>query len=124
MGRAGVGARLLAPPRQISESGFGAYEVSLAVWNDGLAVAWYDTRDGNAEVYVRSLDEDGREAGAELRLTNTAAESYEADIAPLKDAFAIAWYEKSHDEVRCARNLACGRATARRSGRAGRRRRR
>ena len=34
--------------------------------------------------------------GAELRLTTTATESYEADIAPLEDAFAIAWYEKSH----------------------------
>ena len=86
-----------SPPRQISESGFGAYEVSLAAWNDGLAVAWYDTRHGNAEIYVRSLDENGRNAGAELRLTDTPAESYEADIAPLEDAFAIAWYEKPHD---------------------------
>ena len=86
-----------SPADQISDSGFGAYEVSLAAWSDGLAVAWYDTRDGNAEVYVRPLDADGREAGPELRLTTTAAESYEADIAPLTDAFAIAWYEKEHD---------------------------
>ena len=71
--------------------------MSLAVWNDGLAVAWYDTRDGNAEVYVRSLDGDGRETGAELRLTTTAAESYEADITPLPDRFAVAWYEKDAD---------------------------
>ena len=61
-----------SPPRQISDSGFGAYEVSLAAWNDGLAVAWYDTRHGNAEIYVRSLDENGRNAGAELRLTRHA----------------------------------------------------
>ena len=84
-------------PRQISDSGLGAYEVSLAAWSDGLAVAWYDTRHGNAEVYVRRLDADGREAGPELRLTTTESQSYEADIAPLKDAFAIAWYEKAHD---------------------------
>jgi hypothetical protein len=84
-------------PRQISDSGFGAYEVSLAAWSDGLAVAWYDTRDRNAEVYVRLLDADGRNAGPELRLTWTEAESYEADIAALPVAFAIAWYEKDHD---------------------------
>jgi hypothetical protein len=83
-----------SPPRQISESGVGAYEVSLAAWNDGLVAAWYDTRDGNAEVYVRQLDVDGSEASPELRLTTTIAESYEADIATLADAFAIAWYEK------------------------------
>lgn len=92
-------ASLLAcsPPRQISDSGFGAFEVSLAAWHDGLAVAWYDTRDGNAEVYVRRLDTDGREVGPELRLTTTPAESYEADIAALTDAFAVAWYEKETD---------------------------
>jgi hypothetical protein len=86
-----------SPPRQVSDSGFGAYEVSLATWSDGLAVAWYDTRDGNAEVYVRRLDADGRDGGPELRLTATTTESYEADIAPLGDAFAIAWYEKESD---------------------------
>lgn len=83
-------------PEQISESGFGAFEVSLAAWSDGLAVAWYDTRNRNAEVYVRRLDADGRQNGPELRLTATAAQSYEADIAPLPDAFAVAWYEKEH----------------------------
>ena len=59
-----------SPPRQISDSGFGAYEVSLAAWNDGLAVAWYDTRHGTPRsTCARSTD--GRNAGAELRLTTT-----------------------------------------------------
>jgi hypothetical protein len=89
-------------PLEISDSGFGAYEVSLAAWNDGLAVAWYDTRDGNAEIYVRALDAYGREVGAELRLTTTATASYEADIAPMPNAFAIAWYEQEHDGARRA----------------------
>ncbi len=86
-----------SPPRQISDSGFGAFEVSLAAWSDGLAVAWYDTRDGNAEVYVRRLDAGGRAAEPEVRITTTAAQSFEADIAPLADAFAVAWYEKEQD---------------------------
>jgi hypothetical protein len=90
-------AALGCSPRQISDSGFGAYEVSLAAWPDGLAIAWYDTRDGNAEVYVRTLDDQGQEKGRELRLTTTEAESYEADIAPLPGAFAVAWYEKAKD---------------------------
>ena len=53
--------------------------------------------DGNAEVYVRPLDADGRESGPELRLTTTSTQSYEPDIAPLTDGFGIAWYEKAHD---------------------------
>src|SRR5204862_6630009 len=77
-------------PRQISDSGFGAYEVSLAAWDDGLALAWYDTRDGNGEVYVRMLDRDGRETGRELPLTKPDAESYEADVEPLSSGCAVA----------------------------------
>jgi hypothetical protein len=82
-------------PRQISDSGFGAYEVSMAAWDDGVAVTWYDTRDGNAEVYVRMLDAEGREVGAETRLTQSVEQSYEPDIAATPNGFAIAWYEKS-----------------------------
>jgi hypothetical protein len=92
-----------APPRQVSESGFGAYEVSLAAFDDGLALAWYDTRHGNAEIYVRPLDAAGRDAGPELRLTTTEEQSYEADIAPLENAFAVAWYEKAEDGALRAR---------------------
>jgi hypothetical protein len=86
-----------APPRQVSDSGFGAFEVSLAAFDDGLALAWYDTRHGNAEIYVRPLDTAGRGAGPESRLTTTEEDSYEADIAPLGDSFALAWYEKAQD---------------------------
>ena len=86
-----------APPRQVSDSGFGAYAVSLATFDDGLALAWYDTRHGNAEIYVRPLDAAGGDAGSELRLTTTEAQSFEADIAPLGGAFAVAWYEKAPD---------------------------
>ena len=95
-----AGATLAAAgcsPRQITDSGFGAFEVSLAASDDELAVAWYDTRHGNAEVYVRALDADTQETGPELRLTTTASESYEADIALVSDGFAVAWYEKESD---------------------------
>ena len=84
-------------PRQVSDSGFGAYEVSLAAWDDGLAISWYDTRDGNAEIYVRMLDAEKHTKGGELRMTYTAAQSYEADLATLGDNLAIAWYEKAAD---------------------------
>src|SRR5688500_3338356 len=67
LGRLALPAAVLAAilgcgprPQQISDSGFGAYEVSASTWPDSLVVAWYDTRDGNAEVYVRLLDAAGR----------------------------------------------------------------
>jgi hypothetical protein len=88
-----------APPRQVSDSGYGAYEVSVAVrpGGAGLALAWYDTRDGNAEVYTRLLDASAQAAGADRRLTDTRAQSYEPDVVSTADGYVIAWYEKSAD---------------------------
>lgn len=84
-----------AGPRQLSHSGTGAYEASLTSEFGQLAVAWYDMRDGNAEIYAREVDQAGRGVGSEYRLTNDPADSYEADIVSIRDAFAVAWYEQS-----------------------------
>ena len=89
---------------RVSESGVGAYEPALAAVGGGVAVAWYDNRDGNAEVYRRlvgvepdpgasALGRDG--LSPEYRLTRSGAESYEASIDRLGDGLAVAWYEKS-----------------------------
>ena len=83
------------PPIQVSQSGAGAYEAALAPDADGFAVAWYDTRDGNAEIYLRLLDSTGHPSGPERRLTETPDASYEASIQRLGDSFIIAWYEQT-----------------------------
>lgn len=80
--------------RQISQSGFGAYEASVAALNDGFAVAWYDTRDGHPEIYLRLLDSKGNPAGNEWRLTGGQAAAYEADISAVGENVAVAWYER------------------------------
>jgi hypothetical protein len=79
----------------ITQSSAGAYGVSLGLRDGGFVAAWYDTRDGNAEIYMRLLDEQGAPAGPEQRLTNGPEESYEPRIATLDDAVALAWYDKS-----------------------------
>jgi len=84
---------------QVSDSGYGAYEVSLTRFGDGLAAAWYDTRDGNAEIYLQLLDAGGHPEGTVHRLTNDPAQSYEASIDAMTGAIAVAWYEKD-DEAR------------------------
>lgn len=81
-------------PVQVSQSGKGAYEAALTSDVNGFAVAWYDTRDGNPEIYLRFLDAQGHPSGAEHRLTQTPGASYEASIDRLGDEFVIAWYEQ------------------------------
>lgn len=81
--------------QQVTQSGRGAYEASLTATREGFAIAWYVTRDGHPEIYLRLLDRRGGPAGPERRLTNQADRAYEADIAAIGDAFAVTWYEVS-----------------------------
>jgi len=82
-------------PAQVSDSRTGAFEAALSSFENGFAVAWYDTRDGNGEIYMRLLDNHGRPAGPERRLTNSPEDSFEASIDRLGDAMAVAWYEQA-----------------------------
>lgn len=84
----------LALAIQISSSGFGAYEVSLAPMGRGFAAAWYDTRHGHAEIYARVLDATGAPAGPEHRLTTGTSNAYEPDIAAAAGLMIVAWYEQ------------------------------
>jgi hypothetical protein len=81
-------------PIQISHSGTGAYEASLTPLGHGFAATWYDTRDGNAEIYMRLLDASGRPTAPERRLTYDRPSSYEPDVIAIDDDIAVAWYEK------------------------------
>jgi hypothetical protein len=82
-------------PVQISNSGKGAYEAALVAFADGFAVAWYDTRHGSGEIYVRLLDANGEPTGPERRLTNGPEDSYEASVDRLGDSLVVAWYDQS-----------------------------
>ena len=84
-----------SPSVQVSQSTAGAYEAALATSGTGFAVAWYDTRDGNAEIYFRLLDVNGQPAGPEHRLTDSPDSSYEASIECVGDSFIVAWYEQT-----------------------------
>jgi len=82
-------------PVQVSQSGRGAFEASLAVLSSGrTAVSWYDTRHGNGEIYARLLDDRGQPQGPEIRLTDDPVESFEPDIVAFGEDLVVAWYEK------------------------------
>ena len=83
------------PALVITQSSAGASGVSLGLREGGFVAAWSDTRDGNAELYLRLLDDQGAPFGPERRLTKGPEESYEPRIATLDDAVALAWYEQS-----------------------------
>ena len=83
---------------QVSRSGQGAYEASIAPRGGGFAVAWHDTRHGFPEIYARLVDANGRPVGREHRLTTNADRSYEPSIAAAgaRD-LVVAWYDVAAD---------------------------
>lgn len=88
---------------QVSRSGRGAYEASLAAHPLGFAVAWHDTRHGVPEIYARLVDGSGRPVSDEYRLTADAGRSYEPSIdvpdPEISDDLIVAW----SDEVEAGR---------------------
>jgi hypothetical protein len=91
-------------PRQVSHSSAGAYEAALAATGTGFIASWYDIRDGNGEIYLRTVDGDGQPRGREIRLTNNPAESYEPSIAAFPGGrVAVGWYDKAADASLTAR---------------------
>src|SRR5262245_17475573 len=90
-------------PTQVSHSGRGAFETALTPFGDGFAMAWYDTRHGNGEIYVRLLDADGRPSGPEQRLTDSSDESFEPSIERLGDVLVVAWYDQTAKGQQTAR---------------------
>lgn len=87
---------------QVSRSGRGAYEASLAPHASGFVVAWYDTRHGRPEIYARSVDAAGRPLADEHRLTQSTARSYEPSIAVADrdgvEDLIVAWYDVAADD--------------------------
>ena len=87
---------------QVSRSGRGAYEASLAAHPLGFAVAWHDTRHGLLEIYARLVDGSGRPVSDEYRLTAGAGRSYEPSIAvpdpDISGDLIVAWYQVAADD--------------------------
>ena len=80
--------------RQISASGYGAFEADIEVLDENtVAIAWYDTRHTQAEIYLRLLDKQLEPVTAEFRLTANNVDSFEVDIVALGQNIAVTWYE-------------------------------
>ncbi len=94
-----LGCSPTSPITQLSNSEQGAYEVSLAADATGFVAAWYDTRDGNPEIYMRTVGRSSRPTGPERRLTDDLALSYEPDIALVGEDVVIAWYDQIGEKL-------------------------
>jgi hypothetical protein len=66
-------------------------EPALVSIGTDLALAWVDTRDGNAETYFNLIDESGNKLMTDMRITNDSAISKDPIVAGIAGAYAVLW---------------------------------
>ncbi|MEP7168713.1 MAG: T9SS type A sorting domain-containing protein, partial [Bacteroidota bacterium] len=57
-------------------------------------VVWYDTRDGNAEIYYKRSPDGGLSWGADTRLTNNGFGSYHPSVTSSGTNVHLTWYDE------------------------------
>lgn len=73
-------------------NGEGASASPSLVWNGTeYAIAWYDDRDGNTEIYFTRVSAEGIELGDDVRVTTDAARSEFPSLAWNGTGYGVAW---------------------------------
>jgi hypothetical protein len=68
-------------------------EPSIAVWGNSVHIVWFDSRDGNDEIYYKRSTDGGATWGADIRLTDNLSASENPSIAVSGNNVHIAWYD-------------------------------
>lgn len=73
-----------------------AESFSPNTWSFGPTVhlVWYDTRNGNAEIYYKRSPDGGLSWGADTRMTNNAAGSYHPSVSASGSNVHLTWYDE------------------------------
>ncbi len=71
-----------------------AYSPSIAACGNGFVVAWYDTRNGNADIYAQRYDAAGSPQGGNFLVSDISAyEQVFPSVAANDSGFVIAWQD-------------------------------
>ncbi|MEI6749029.1 MAG: exo-alpha-sialidase [Bacteroidota bacterium] len=70
-----------------------SWNPSIAVNGSAVHVVWEDERQGNSEVYYKGSTDGGLTWGADTRLTNDPANSWNPSVAVSGSVVHVAWYD-------------------------------
>jgi hypothetical protein len=66
---------------------------SVSVSGQVVHVVWYDQRDGNREIYYKRSTDGGVSWGADTRLTNNSADSYNPSVSVSGQVVHVVWWD-------------------------------
>jgi hypothetical protein len=79
------------PDTRLTNNTANSYNPSVAVSGSVVHVAWTDNRDGNYEIYYKRSTDGGVSMGADVRMTNNNAESWNPSVTVSGSVVHIAW---------------------------------
>jgi hypothetical protein len=85
------GVTVIARKKQAKGIASEASDVAIADSGDGFIVAWVDTRDGNAEIYVAKVDRALNKVIPDRRITESPGDSAEVQIAIRGQDVFLVW---------------------------------
>jgi len=83
----------LAPDVRATNDTAASSYPSLVWTGSGYGVAWQDNRDGNNEIYFARIDAAGNKIGADVRVTNAAADSSAPFLVWTGSEYGVAWQD-------------------------------
>jgi hypothetical protein len=86
------GNKLGTDSRITNDSG-SSYNPSLIWTGSEYGISWYDSRDGNYEIYFARLDDPGNKKGSDVRVTNNHSSSYRPSVSWTGNEYGISWYD-------------------------------
>lgn len=66
---------------------------SIAVFGNTIHVVWYDSREGNPEIYYKRSTDGGNTWGIDTRLTYAAGNSFTPSVAVSGNIIHVAWHD-------------------------------
>jgi len=70
-----------------------SFFTSVGVSDSAVHVVWRDERDGNTEIYYKRSTDGGISWGADTRLTNNSADSWDPSVSVSGQAVHVAWWD-------------------------------
>ena len=78
---------------------------SLSWTGSEFGVSWYDSRDGNGEIYFARVSSSGSKLGSDLRVASAASASSSSSLSWTGSEFGVSWWDAcdGNDEIYFAR---------------------
>ncbi len=79
--------------RQLTTDVFNSHNSAIAVSGSNVYIVWYDSRDGNRELYYSLSNDNGDTWSADTRLTNNPGESWHPSVTVSGSVVQIVWHD-------------------------------